>query len=431
MLNLDPWQAEILSAKGNLVLCSGRQVGKSTIISINSSEYAIRNASKSILIISSTERQAEELFIKCLNYIHDNYKSFIKKGKDRPTKHIIKLSNGSVIRSLPAGLAGIGVRGYTLDRLIVDEAAFVEDDVFTSLTPSLLTTGGDIILVSTPHGKKGYFYEMTKSPTFTVFHVNSEMVIRERALSSTWTEHQRQSALEHLERQKQVMSKLEYAQEYMGEFIDDLLQYFPDELIRKCMTRKRPNETPSQAKTYFLGVDIARLGQDLSVFAVLDRTKREKLVQVESIATSKTRLNQTTDKILELDRAYNFKEIYVDDGGIGSGVFDYLLVNEQTKRKVVAINNRARPLDRNEEYKKKILKEDLYNNLLMLMEQGKIELLDDDEIFYSLKSVQYEYTVIANSPTKLRIFGNYTHHAESLIRAAWCTKDKRLNIWVR
>jgi hypothetical protein len=108
-----------------------------------------------------------------------------------------------------------------------------------------------------------------------------------------------------------------------------------------------------------------------------------------------------------------------------------LLDNQQTKRKIIALNNRARPLDKDDQHKKKILKEDLYNNLLMLMEQGKIKLLDDDELIESLKSVQYEYNIKPNSLTMLRIFGNYTHITEGLIRAAWCARDKTLNIWVR
>ena len=142
-------------------------------------------------------------------------------------------------------------------------------------------------------------------------------------------------------------------------------------------------------------------------------------------------INETVSKILELDKQYKFRAIYIDDGGLGVGVFDFLLENQQTKRKIIAVNNRARPLDREEKHKKKILKEDLYNNLLMLMEQGKIHFLQDDEIYLSLKSVQYEYITSTGARTTLRIFGNFTHHAESLIRAAFCSKDKTLNIWVR
>jgi len=91
----------------------------------------------------------------------------------------------------------------------------------------------------------------------------------------------------------------------------------------------------------------------------------------------------------------------------------------------VAINNAARSID-NKDRRKKILKEDLYNNLLTLMEHGKIDLIESPELFQSLKSIQYEYT----DAGKIEIYGNYSHIAEALIRAAWCMKDKTLNIYV-
>jgi hypothetical protein len=424
----DEWQKRVLETKGNIVLCSGRQVGKSTIIAKKAGDYALNNRNKSVLIISSTERQAEELFIKVLNFITDKDKSAIKSGKDRPTKHIMRLKNGSIIRCLPTGLAGTGIRGYTIDLLIADEAAFIGDDVFITCTPMLLTTGGDIVLVSTPFGRKGYFYDCYKDPNFTVFHINSEECIRTREISVSWTQAQQDNALKFLESEKRKMSQLQYAQEYMGEFVDSLRQFFPDELIKKCMKAKRP-ERINKEKTYFLGVDVARLGEDESTFEIIDRTNRDNLVHVENLVTTKTRINETVALCLSLDRKYDFKKVYIDDGGVGGGVFDYLLAEAQTKRKVEAINNSTRSLDKDNKRKTSILKEDLYNNLLLLMEMGKIELLDDDEVFLSFKSVQFEYTMEKGEPTRLRIFGNYTHIVEGLIRAAWCNKDKTLNIW--
>ena len=75
--------------------------------------------------------------------------------------------------------------------------------------------------------------------------------------------------------------------------------------------------------------------------------------------------------------------------------------------------------------KTKVLKEDLYTNLLKIMELGNISLKKDLRTEMSLKSVQAEY-----HEGRLKIFGNYTHIAEALIRAAWCMKDKSLNIWI-
>ena len=83
-----------------------------------------------------------------------------------------------------------------------------------------------------------------------------------------------------------------------------------------------------------------------------------------------------------------------------------------------------RPLIVDEKKSKKMIQADRYNNLLALMEQKKLRLLQDDEIFLSLKSVQFEYT----DAGKLRIFGNYTHIADGLTRAAFCNVNKHLNI---
>lgn len=426
MINLDEYQKKILEAKGNLCICTGRQVGKSTIISIKAGEYVVKHNNKSVLIISSTERQAEELFIKCLNYINDNYKTWIKKGKDRPTKHVIKLNNGSIIRCLPTGLSGLGIRGFTIDMLIADEAAFIPELVWTAVSPMLLTTGGDIILVSTPYGRNGYFYQCFNDENFTKFHISSPEVIDKRPISESWTERQRAKAIEYLELEKSRMTKLQYAQEYLGQFVDKLRQFFPDELIIKCMRVARQRSI-IPGREYFLGIDIARLGKDDTTFEIFDRVNRERLHHVESLVISQSFLTDTTKKIFELNEKYNFKKIYIDDGGIGVAVFENLLLDPKTRRKVIPINNASRSLDKDDKKRKKLLKEDLYNNLLRLMEQDKVALLDDAEIYKSLKSVQYEYT----DRGELKIFGEDTHIAEGLIRAAWCIKDKSLNIWVR
>jgi hypothetical protein len=127
-----------------------------------------------------------------------------------------------------------------------------------------------------------------------------------------------------------------------------------------------------------------------------------------------------------LNSKYDLQKIFLDDGGLGFGVFSQLLEEESTRRKTIPINNASRSLDRDGTRKKKLLKEDLYNNLLRLMERNEIKLLDDPEVYESLKSVQYEYV-----DGKFRIFGNYTHIVEGLIRAAWCVKYKNLSIWIK
>lgn len=429
MIELDQWQRRILETKGNICLVSGRQIGKSLIVSIKAGDYALQNPNKSVLIISATERQAEELFTKVLYYVQDMDKSAIRKGKDKPTKHKLVLKNGSIIRCLPTGLAGIGIRGFTIDLLIADECAYINEEVFSAVTPMLLTTGGDMILLSTPRGREGYLYKRYNDPNFTTFHLSTEQVIKDRPISPSWTLQQREYALKHLEEEKARMSSLEYEQEYRGQFISDLKTFFSEELIKRCM--KNRNKAIREGNTYFLGVDVSRLGKDLTSFEIIDRTHRNRLIHVENITTSRKYLTDTAKTIIELNKRYNFKKIYIDDGGVGGGVFDYLLEVPEVKRKIVAINNKSRPLDKDDKYKKKMLKHDLYNNMLGLMERGELELLDDDEVYLSLKSTQYEYIKSPKGEVNLRIFSENNHITEGLVRACWCSKDKTLNIWAR
>jgi hypothetical protein len=394
----------------------------------------INNPGSKIIIVSLTEDQAKLIIIMMLDYMEKKDRRMIARGKNKPTQNKLILTNKSSALARPVGTTGDAVRGFTGDVLIIDEASRMPELVWTASRPTLLTTGGQIWMCSTPHGKQGYFWEafQNKNDKYFVFHISSEKAIHDRPVNDNWTETKREGAINFLELEKSDMSSLQYGQEYLGLFLDELRQYFPDELIEKVCSIKR-RETILKNRYYSLGVDIARMGNDSSTFEIIDKISEKNLVQVENIVTKKTRTTQTEDRIFQLNRQYdNIKNIYIDagSGSLGVGVFDHLLDNPETKRKVVAINNRARPLDREGKKKTKLLKEDLYDNLLSLMERGYIKLLDDEDIRISLKSVQYEFLKKEMGFTQMRIFGNDTHIAEGLIRAAWCVKDKRLNIWV-
>ena len=99
------------------------------------------------------------------------------------------------------------------------------------------------------------------------------------------------------------------------------------------------------------------------------------------------------------------------------------MFNDETKRKTVALNNSSRRTKHDGTKSKKLLKEEMYINLLRLMELKRIKLLNDDDIIASLASIQVD---------EGKINGAYSHIAEGVIRAVWlATEDKSLNIWVR
>lgn len=412
-MELDPWQEEVINTKGNICLRSGRQVGKSTVIGLKAAQFALENEGKLIMVISKTERQAGLLFAKILMNIHNLDKKQIKTGKDRPTKHIINLRNGSVIHCLPAGDTGFGIMGFTIDLLIADEAAFIPEEVWNSIIPALAITRGAIWLLSTPFVKEGYYYNCFHDNNFTSFHTSSEDCPRKDEV--------------FLENKRATLTKSQYAQMYLGEFVDEFRQFFTDELIKNCCILPESNQNQTTSfRDYFLGVDIARMGEDDSTFEIIDRSNKKLLLHIKNEITSKTLTTDTTRKIVDLDKKYHFKQIFLDSGGVGAGVLDQLLEIDSIKRRVIGINNAQRSID-NQGSTRKIIKEDLYDNLLKLMETGMIKILDDDEVKASLKGIQFEYS----DTGRMIINGKDDHIVEGLVRAAWCSKDKSLNIFMR
>src|SRR3990167_6283882 len=386
-------------------------------------------------MVAPTERQAYGLFQKTFNYLVENYPDLIMKGKDRPTQTRIKLKiqgNEVEIYCLPVGASGLSIRFITIGRLYVDEASRIPEAVWEAITPALLTTGGDTIVLSTPFGCQGEFWRIYTNQdgaydSFTRFSCESEQVVKSRQVCETWTELQKEKALIKIEQAKKRMSNHQFNQEYGGKFVEYLHRWFSDELIARTCILKRRGKI-SEKGNHFMGVDIARMGEDEGTYEIFDR-QPDIIYQVENIITRKKLTNETEDKILELNRRWNLRKIYIDAGAgtLGVSIFDHLIIHPETKRKIFAINNAKRVIEYNPDGQPRmigLLKEDLYENLKALMEQRRIKLLDDDEIWESLASVQYEYLIKEGQPTKLRIFGNYTHIAEGIIRGAWCIKER-------
>jgi len=404
---LDPWQREVMNCRGNMVLRSGRQVGKSFVIGIKAAQYALENPKKLIMVISKTERQAGLLFAKILHNLNSIDKTQIMKGKDRPTKHLINLKNGSKIHCLPAGDTGFGIMGFTIDLLIADEAAFIPEEVWNSVVPALAITRGNIWLLSTPFIKKGYYFDCFSDPSFTAFHTSSEDCPRRDEV--------------FLERQREKLTKAQYAQMYQGKFVDEIRQFFSAALIKQVCKLKRRHKR--QGKCY-LGCDVARMDRDEFTYEIIER-KGDKAEHIESIVTTNVPIPESTRKIIELNTIYNFKKEYIDSGGMGITVCDLLREDNLNKRKVVEINNASRIYNK-DEGKKVILKVELYNNLKCLLETGKLYLLDDDNLKESLRCIQAEH----NKETgRLTIWGDYSHIVEGLIRAAWGMQDDSLNLY--
>ena len=417
---MDEWQKNVLKCEKNFMLFCGRQVGKSEIVAKKIAEKLLNTPNIKLLIISGVERQASSLYEKVQHYIEDSHRFALKSGKDRPLKTELKLKNGSVLITEPVGIDGASARRHTLNGIVFEEMQLIPEEAFAALTPMLLTTGGFLWLLGTAWATEGYVYDRLSDKDFEVFRVNSEEVAELRP------EPQRTIMLKHLEAERHRLSEAQYAQEYLAIPQENARQVFSDNIIAKCLTEKRDNFVDEYGE-YICGVDPAGLGNDEGDIAILKNYDSGQMVQVENIITRKLLTTETTTKILELNKRYNFKKIFVDDGGVGFGVFSELLTSTDTRYTTEALNNSSRSLDMSDDKRKKIMKEDMVFNLLSMMERGNIKILDDPEIRESLKSYRFEYE---KDTKKLLIQSNYNHPTEALMRAAWFYQSKGLNLSV-
>jgi len=154
-LEPDPWQVEVLdSTQPRLLLNCCRQAGKSTVVALLALAEAIWQRGTKVIIVSRSLRQSTELF----RIITDFYTRLEEPIRKRLTKGELLLNNTSRIVCLPCKEETI--RGFSsISLLILDEAARVPDDLYRAVRPMLAVSNGRLICLSTPQGKRGFFYE--------------------------------------------------------------------------------------------------------------------------------------------------------------------------------------------------------------------------------------------------------------------------------
>ena len=439
-INLDPWQEEIKAARGNILLCKGRRIGGTEIFAEKAVDEMMYSG-KPVIVVSLTEEQAMIIIQMAKNYILSNYPEIIGKGKYKPTLKTLtvmrKNDKGTLkpilMKSRPVGNTGDATRGFEGGTLFVDEASRMPMLFWMAAKPILLTQAGKLWINSTPHGKTGYFWKsfneawnlkLPKAKFTTVIFKNTEDVMMNREISESWTIEQREGALQILEEEKRDMSEFEYGQEYLGLFMEELMQFFDDEWISKVCTIENEEHTPNRTRDYFLGVDVGRV-IDPSTFEILDGTDENNRFQVYHNEITQISIPGTFREIRRLEWQFISNKIGVDSGGMGAGVLDLLLEDSDTRRKSEGLDNATKVVD-DEESTKPLLKEEMYIDMLVQGEMGKLHLFKNMEIMASLKSVQYEH----KEGGKIRIFGKNTHSTEGLIRSNRLIKTKGLKCFI-
>lgn len=200
---MDPWQRDVLRKPHQReLLIIHRQGGKSATAAVAAVHCALYTPGALVLVVSPSQRQSQELFRTILTL----YRSL---GRPIPSEAenalSVMLENGSRIVALPADPTTI--RGYSaVTLLVIDEAAFVSDDTMAAVRPMLAVSSGRLLAMSTPFGRRGWFYEASKSKEWRVTTVTAEKCPRITA--------------EFLEDERRSLGEWRYKTEYLCCFTD-------------------------------------------------------------------------------------------------------------------------------------------------------------------------------------------------------------------
>ncbi len=382
--------------------CMGRQTGKSTTISAKAIHFAIINHETTTLIVSATLRQSMLMFDTILSFIEKN--PLVTTYVTYRSRTRIRFKNGSWVIALPCGATGATLRGHTAHLVILDEAAFIPEEVINNVVlPMLSTTDGSCWMLSTPYDREHVFYRTFNDPSWSVYHLPSSVnpLIKK----------------EFLEEQRKLIGEINYKQEYEAQFVDDTNAYFPMTLIRPCIDPDLPEiyELKQHEDSAYAGYDPGGK-QDPAGFIVVTKNKDGYAVRY-----AKTWLNQeytTTDfAVIDICKAMSVEKLFVDQTGLGNPILEHLNEIYQKERVQGVFLTQKR-------------KEEVLLNLKLLFEQKLIRIPNDRELLANLNCINYERTHTGNYYFK---HGQGTHDdlAYALALAVWTAKESTPGVVIK
>lgn len=199
----DAWQARVLRMRpARLLLNCTRQAGKSRTVAAMAVDELLRGPAL-VLSVCPSERQSK-LLIATVREIYEEIDTKLNDARQSTTH--LELPNGAEMWALPSKEGNI--RGFSaVSLLIIDEAARVPDDLYRAVRPMLAVSGGRLAVLSTPYGKRGFFFEAwTKGEGWERVRITAKECPR--------------ITPEFLAEEKRTLPDNWFQQEYMCEFAD-------------------------------------------------------------------------------------------------------------------------------------------------------------------------------------------------------------------
>jgi hypothetical protein len=200
-----------------------------------------------VLVLSASVTQSRTVYSYILAFL--NKSLVLKKEIASFTKEEIVLKNGIIIAIHSNSFRT--VRGRTLCACIFDEIAFWRDDTsatpdaetYSAVLPSLATTGGMLVGISSPYRKTGLLH--TKHRQYYGVDSDDTLVVQgsSQAFNPTLTEATIAA--------QRLADPTAAASEWDGDFRTDLVGFLDDAVIDRAVDRARPIELPYRRGEFY------------------------------------------------------------------------------------------------------------------------------------------------------------------------------------
>ena len=257
---LAPFQVGSLRLEREVTaIVAPRQTGKSRSLAVLALHRAFRRPGQLVLIVSAGEQAARRLLEEVAAMAVAS--PVLAPSVIDEQSALITLTNASQIRSVPASARQ--VRGWSVDLLLVDEAAFVDDDLLTSAALPTVAARPDarVVLASSPLGTTGAFYRYARQGL-----IGSDRVaaFRWSLRDAPWVTAEREATL------REGLSEAKARAELDAEFLDatDDLRLIDREWVEAAHRLELPDQNGAHAPNR-VGLDVARFGNDRTVAYVL------------------------------------------------------------------------------------------------------------------------------------------------------------------
>ncbi|MGC8783807.1 MAG: terminase large subunit domain-containing protein [Armatimonadota bacterium] len=374
------------------VAACGRRWGKTESLAVETAALALLQPGIRQVIVAPTLDQARILFERTLELLQVWAEQTGGKVLVRTTPYPRARVNEGEITARSAYRQARSLRGRSAHRIVVDEAAYLTEEVIPQvLMPMLADAEGQLVLLSTPFGRNHFWHWYQRGQSGAVCCSFRFPTSSNPRISPTF-----------LQLQRQLLTERQFAIEYEAQFVDDAGAVFPQAVIEACiqpnLSEARPEPAPAVA-----GLDWGRYRDFTALVILRESGGRLQVVHVERLPGTAWQVQ--IDRLRQRLSAWRVRTVCCDATGVGDPLAEILQQCLSDNR----AGTRVEPVVFTAPTKRMMIE-----SLALAMEQGRVAIPPHPDLLREL----HAFTASRTTSGHIRLQAQGNEHDDLVIALA-------------